>query len=68
VSLEARVDGRGGRSFIATLFQALSGDAALNFAPDGIQLGRISAGLVGRQELGITYMLPPTDTVDASLR
>lgn len=66
VSIETKTaDGK--KSITATLFQALSGDAALNFTPEGIGLGKIGAGLGGRQELAIIYDIT-LDKLDAGMK
>jgi hypothetical protein len=66
VSIETKTaDGK--KSITATLFQALSGDASLNFTPEGIGLGKIGAGLGGRQELAIIYDIT-LDEIDAGVK
>ncbi len=66
VSLESRNDEKG-KSFTLTLFESLSGDVAANFAPEKIGLGKIGAGLAGRQELAIIYNLT-LDSTDATFK
>jgi hypothetical protein len=67
VSLESKKDEKGGKSLSLTLFQGLSGDVAASFAPEKIGLGKVGAGLGGRQELAITYNFT-LDTTDATFK
>lgn len=67
VSLESAVADDNSRSITATLFQALSGELAVNFAPEGIALGKLSGGLGGRQQLAITYNITQ-DKLDAGFK
>ena len=67
VSLEAKKDDKGNKSLTLTLFQGLSGEAAASFAPEKIGLGKIGAGVGGRQELAITYNFT-LDTTDATFK
>ena len=66
-SLEAKKDEKGGKSLTLTLFEGLSGDVAASFAPEKIGLGKVGAGLGGRQELAITYNFT-LDTTDATFK
>lgn len=67
VSIEAKTEDDRSRSLTATLFQGVTGEAALNFAPEGIGLGSIGGSLGGRQELAIIYNLTQ-DKLDASFK
>jgi hypothetical protein len=66
-SLEARTEVDKSKSITLTLFQSLSGEGALSFAPDGIGMGKVSAGLGGRQELAIVYNIT-RDALDAGFK
>ncbi len=67
VSVESKTEDDKSRSLTATIFQAVTGDAALSFAPDGIGLGKISGSLGGRQELAIVYNITQ-DALDAKFK
>ena len=66
VSLESRNDEKG-KSLTATLFQSVSGEGAVSFAPDKIGLGKVAGGLGGRQELAIIYNIT-LDNTDATFK
>jgi hypothetical protein len=66
VSLESKND-ENGKSLTLTIFQSLTGEGALNFAPEKIGLGKIGAAVTGRQELGIVYNMT-LDNTDASFK
>ena len=66
VSIESRTDEKG-KSLTATLFQSLSGEGSLKFAPEGISLAKIGGSLGGRQELAITYNITQ-DNLDATFK
>lgn len=65
-SLEAKRDATG-KSLVLTLFQALSGEGALSFAPEGVGLAKLGASLGGRQELAITYSITQ-DALNAAFK
>jgi len=66
VSLESRTDEKG-KSLTATLFQSLSGEGSLKFAPGDISLAKIGGSLGGRQELAITYNITQ-ENLDATFK
>lgn len=67
VSIEAKTGDDKSKSLIATIFQILSGELAAEFAPGGIGLSKVGAGLSGRQELRLAYNITQ-DKLDASLK
>jgi hypothetical protein len=61
VSLEAKKDATG-KSLVLTLYESVSGEAAVSFAPEKIGLAKVGVGLGGRQELAITYNITLDNT------
>jgi hypothetical protein len=66
-SIESSRDEAGANTLTATLFQSVGGEVAVSFAPQGIGLSKMSAGLGGRQELAIIYNVT-RDNLDATFK
>lgn len=66
-SLESKTEADKSRSLTATLFQGVSGEAAIAFAPGGIGISKVGGSLGGRQELAAIYNIT-RDTLDAKFK